>query len=128
MLLLLLLLLLLQFSSVASVTYPDLYEAFVGYIDVLDLDFLWMLSTDCWVNTNFYDTLLAITVGPLVVSALVLASYVLRIRGCRRDDADRRSRINQRHATFMYVISFLVYASASSAIFQVCSTWYRWDF
>lgn len=99
-------------------TYPDLYETFVGYIDVIDLDLGWMLSAECWIDTDFYDTLLLTTIGPLVVSGLVLASYVIRRRRCHADDQDRRSRIKHRHATFMYLISFLVYSTASSTIFQ----------
>ncbi|CAM9127774.1 unnamed protein product [Ectocarpus sp. 6 AP-2014] len=107
-----------QFASVASVTYPDLYATFVGFIDFLDLDVAWTLSVDCWVGTNFYVTLLTMTIGPVVVSVLVLGSWWIRTRHCPADDPDRFSRINQRHAKFMYLISFLVYSSVSSTVFQ----------
>lgn len=103
----------------ASVTYPDLYAKFVGFIDLFDLDVTWMLSVDCYVDTDFYDTLLPTTIGPVVVSVLVLGSWWIRRRNCPADDdPDRFSRINQRHAKFMYLISFLVYSSASSTVFQ----------
>ncbi|CAM9261198.1 unnamed protein product, partial [Laminaria digitata] len=102
-----------------SVAYPAVYESFVGYIDVVDLNLVWMLSAKCWVDTDFYDALLGTTIGPLVVSGIVLVSYILRSRRCpAHDDQDRRSRINHRHATFMYLVSFLVYTNASSRIFQ----------
>ncbi|CAN0218885.1 unnamed protein product [Ectocarpus sp. 4 AP-2014] len=107
-----------QFSAVASVTYPDAYETFVGYIDVIDLDLAWMLSAECWVDTNFYDTLLVTTFVPLVVSGLVLISFAIRSRWCGAEDQDRRSRIKHRHATALYLVSFLVYSSASSTAFQ----------
>eukprot|EP00903_Cladosiphon_okamuranus_P015420 g14243.t1 len=106
------------FSSVASVTYPDLYAKFVGFIDFLHLDVAWMLSVDCWVDTNFYNTLLTMTIGPVVVSMLVLGSWGIRRRHCPAADPDRFSRINQRHAKFIYLISFLVYSSVSSKVFQ----------
>lgn len=102
----------------ASVTYPDLYATFVGFTDFLDLDVAWMLSVDCWFGTNFYVTLLTMTIGPVVVSVLVLGSWWIRTRSCPTDDTDRLSRINQRHAKFMYLISFLVYSSVSSTVFQ----------
>lgn len=102
----------------ASVTYPDLYAAFVGFIDFLDLDVTWMLSVDCWVDTDFYNTLLTMTIGPMVVSVLVLGSWTIRRRRCPAADPDRFSRINQRHSKFMYVISFLIYSSVSSTVFQ----------
>ncbi|CAN0299763.1 unnamed protein product, partial [Pylaiella littoralis] len=107
-----------QFSAVASVTYPDAYEAFVGYIDVIDLDLVWMLSAECWVDTNFYDTLLITTIVPLVISGLVLISFAIRNRRCGAEDGDRRSRVKHRHATALYLVSFLVYSSASSTVFQ----------
>ena len=107
-----------QFSSVVSVTYPDVYETFVGYIDVLGLDLGWMLSVECWIDTDFYDTLLVKTIGPLVASVLVVMSYKFRIRNCRTEDQDRCSRIDHTHATFLYLISFLVYSASSSTIFE----------
>lgn len=107
-----------QFCAVARVTYPDVYETLVGYIDIIDLDLAWMLSAECWVDTNFYDTLLATTIAPLMVSGLVLASFTMRSHRCCAEDQDQRSRIKHKHATVLYLISFLVYSSASSVVFQ----------
>ncbi|CAN0030927.1 unnamed protein product [Scytosiphon promiscuus] len=107
-----------QFSAVARVTYPDVYETLVGYIDIINLDLAWMLSAECWVDTNFYDTLLATTIAPFVVSGLVLASFTIKSRQCCTEDHDQRSRIKHKHATALYLISFLVYSSASSTVFQ----------
>jgi len=109
-----------QFSSVASVTYPDVYGAFVNYIDVIDLDLSWIVSARCWVDTNFYDELLGTTIGPLAVAGLVLLSFKVRSRKCPAGDQERRSRINHTHTAFMYLISFLIYSRVSSTIFQVC--------
>eukprot|EP00903_Cladosiphon_okamuranus_P011974 g11246.t1 len=106
------------FASVASVTYPDLYAKFVGFFDLFDLDLNWMLSVDCYFDTDFYHTLLTTTIGPVVVSVFVLGSWWIRRRNCPADAQDRFSRINQRHAKSMYLISFLVYSSASSTVFQ----------
>ena len=109
-----------QFSAVASVTYPDVYGTFVNYIEVIDLDLAWIVSAKCWIDTNFYDTLLGTTIGPLVVAGLVLLSFTIKSRRCPAADQERRSRINHTHTTFMYLISFLVYGGVSSTIFQVC--------
>ncbi|CAM9623221.1 unnamed protein product [Scytosiphon promiscuus] len=106
-----------QFSSVASVTYPDVYDAFVGYMDFLKLDVAWMLSAKCWFETDFYDSLLAITIGPLVVCGLALASF-MRSSG-RSPSPALLKEIKRRHATFAYIVSVLVYSTASSAVFQV---------
>ncbi|CAM9714629.1 unnamed protein product, partial [Hapterophycus canaliculatus] len=107
-----------QFSSVASVTYPDVYETFVGYINFIKLDLAWMLSAKCWFETDFYDSLLTITIGPLVVCGLALASYV-KSKSRHLDDETILKEIKRRHATFIYIISVLVYSTASAAVFQV---------
>lgn len=99
-------------------TYPDVYETFVGYIDVIDLNLAWMVSAECWVDTDFYDTLLGTTIGPLIAAGLVLLSYMVRSKNCPTTDQDRRSRIDRRHASFVYLISFLVYSTTSSTIFR----------
>lgn len=107
-----------QFSSVASAIYPDIYNTFVGYIDIIDLDLAWMLSAECWFSTDFYDTLLTATIGPLVVSGLVLTSYAIGRRRCFTHGPDLLSRVNHKHATFLYLMSFLVYSTVSSTIFR----------
>eukprot|EP00903_Cladosiphon_okamuranus_P015418 g14241.t1 len=48
---------------------------------------------------------------------------MVRRRTCPAADPDRFSRINQRHAKFMYLISFLVYSSVSSTVIQT----FAWD-
>lgn len=109
-----------QFSSVASVTYPDVYDTFVGYINFFQLDLAWMLSAKCLVRTNFYHTLLTITIGPLVVCGLALVSFTRRSNGlCKVNDRRLLQEIKRRHATFIYIVSVLVYSTASSAVFQV---------
>lgn len=107
-----------QFSSMASVIYPGVYEKFVEYIDIIDLDLAWMLSAECWVETDFYDTLLTATIGPLIICGLVLISYAIRRRRYFTHGQDLLVRIYQKHATFLYLISFLVYSTVSSKIFQ----------
>lgn len=54
----------------------------------------------------------------MVVSGLVVLSFAMRSRGCSAADQDRRSRFKDRHATFLYLTSFLVYSSVSSTVFQ----------
>lgn len=106
-----------QFTSVASVTFPSLYESFLGYIDVVNLDLAWMLSAGCLIDADFYDSLLVSTMGPLAVAGLVLLSREATRRGCPADQ-DRRSKNERQHASVMFWISFLVYSTSSATIFQ----------
>lgn len=86
----------------ASVTYPELYEFFLEYVSVVNLDLTWMMSVGCLIDTDFYDSLLVFTIGPLVVAGLVLLSRTIMRRGCPANDKDKRSKIDRRHASAMF--------------------------
>lgn len=103
---------------VASVVYPDVYNTFLAYADVVNLNLGWMLSAGCLIDTDFYDNLLVSTIVPLVVVVVVATSH--RITSSRTPTSDRktRARIDRRHASAVFWVSFLVYATVSSAIFQ----------
>ncbi|CAM9121543.1 unnamed protein product, partial [Sphacelaria rigidula] len=73
-----------QFSSVANVTYPGVYEKFLSSVDMLNFDLSWVLSTACIFNVNFHDRLLISTLGPLVFIGLLYATYTLASRRYRR--------------------------------------------
>lgn len=101
-----------------SVTYPSLYESFLSYIDVVNLDLAWMMSAGCLVATDFYVSLLVSTIGPLVVAGLVVASRTVLRRRCPLNHQDARSKIDRRHASVLFWVSFLVYSTTSSVIFK----------
>lgn len=99
-------------------TYPRLYESFLSYIDVVNLDLAWMLSAGCLIDTDFYHSLLVSTIGPLAAAGLVLLSRAATLRRCPPSDQTRRSKHKRRHASAMFWISFLVYSTSSAVIFQ----------
>lgn len=103
---------------VASVVYPDVYNAFLKYVDVVNLNLGWMLSTGCLVETDFYDNLTVSTTVPLMVVGVVATSH--RVFSNRHSTSDRhtRARIDHSHVSALLWLSFLVYATVSSAIFQ----------
>ena len=102
----------------ASVAYPSIYETLVSHINVVNLNLAWILSAGCVIDTNFYDNLLLSTITPLVILALVAMSHMFA--RCRNpaDDQVARSRIDRRHASILLWVSFLVYSTVSSNIFQ----------
>ncbi len=107
-----------KFAAVTSVTYPSLYESFLAYVDVVNLDLAWMMSAGCLVDTDFFVSLLVATLGPLVAAGLVLLSRACSRRRCPASDQAARSKIDRRHASAMFWVSFLVYSSTSSIVFQ----------
>lgn len=71
-----------QFSSVASVTYPEIYEQFLSYVNIVaNFDVSLIFSTGCvWPDFNFHGTVLFNTLTPLAVAALLGITYVIAKR------------------------------------------------
>ena len=107
-----------QFATVASITYPAVYEAFLRYVDVFNLNVVWILSAGCLIESNFYHSLLVSTIGTLVIAGCVLASHAVSCRGCPAHDQEARAKIDQRHASVLFWMSLLVYATISSSVFH----------
>lgn len=103
---------------IASVAYPDVYNTFLKYVDVVNLNLGWMLSAGCLIDTDFYVNLLVSTIVPLVVVGVVAISYKIAKRRHSNSARKTRARINRRHAWVLFWVSFLVYSTVSSAIFQ----------
>ncbi|CAM9986983.1 unnamed protein product, partial [Laminaria digitata] len=91
---------------VASVVYPDVYNTFLKYVDVVNLNLGWMVSAGCLVETDFYHHLLVSTIVPLVVVVVVATVQ------------QTRARLSRKHASVLFWVSFLVYSTVASAIFQ----------
>lgn len=98
--------------------YPEIYETFLGYVDVVNLDLAWMMSAGCLIDTDFYDSLLVSTIGPLVMTGLVLLSRTVMRRRYPANDQIKRSKSDRRHASAIFWVSFLVYSKTSGTIFQ----------
>lgn len=109
----------------ASVTYPDVYESFLQYIDFANLDLGWVLSAGCLIETDFYENLVVMTLAPLGTVIIVVISYAVSTRGKTfGDDHDTVVQSRNRHASVLFWVSFLVYSTTSSAAFQIfaCDT------
>ena len=103
---------------VASVVYPDIYNTMLKYADVVNLNVGWMLSAGCFIDTNFYHNLLLSTILPLVVFCVVIMSHKVTSRTHSTSNGLTRARIDRKHALVIFWVSFLVYATVSSIIFQ----------
>ncbi|CAM9848157.1 unnamed protein product, partial [Laminaria digitata] len=101
-----------------SITYPTVYGTFLTYVDVFNLNFGWMLSAGCEISSNFYHGLLLSTLGTFTAAVLVLISYRITCRKCPQGDQYARDRIDRRHASVLLWVSFFVYSTVSSSIFQ----------
>ena len=62
-------------GGILDVPWPDFYSQFARKFDVFNLNVLSIASSACIVTTSFYDKLLAMTVGPIVLAFLIFGYY-----------------------------------------------------
>ena len=106
-----------QFSSVANVTYPDVYQRFLDGVNILNFDVLWIPSAGCLVDVDFHGRLLVSTIGPLVALALLAITYTVAKRRSSGSEAALQ-RIRHKHMSAVLLMTFLVYSSVSATVFQ----------
>ncbi|CAN0099518.1 unnamed protein product [Ectocarpus sp. 12 AP-2014] len=89
-------------------------------MDVFNFDLGSLLAAGClWTDINFHHRLLFSTIGPLVVVAFLAMTYLMAVRrnGASGDGAVVKN-IRHKHQTALLLLTFLVYSSASSMVFQ----------
>ena len=106
-----------QFTSIANVTYPDVYQKFLDSVNVLNFDALWIPSVGCIIDVDFHDRLLVATILPLAVLLLLLATFTIAKR-MNKGSGESLEKVRERHMSVILLVSFLVYSSVSSTIFQ----------
>ncbi|CAM9385517.1 unnamed protein product [Laminaria digitata] len=110
-----------QFADAANVTYPGVYQEFMNGIDVINFDLGSVLSAGCvWSDIDFHDRLLVSTLGPFVVVGLLAMTYWI----ATRRDSTVVEKIHRKHQTAFLLLTFLIYSSVSSTVFQTfaCET------
>ncbi|CAM9117457.1 unnamed protein product [Sphacelaria rigidula] len=110
-----------QFSEVANVTYPDVYQEFLNGLDVLNFDLRWILSTGCIFDVDFHERLLISTIAPIVGLAILGGTYLVGGRNRDRWSDATLGRFRRKHLTMVIILTFLVYSSVSSILFQMFS-------
>lgn len=106
-----------QFSSVANVTYPDVYQRFLDWVNILNFDVLWIPSAGCLVDVGFHGRLLVATIGPLIALALLAITYTVAKRRSSGSETALQ-KIRHKHMSMVLLITFLVYSSVSATVFQ----------
>ena len=107
-----------QFTSVANVTYPDTYQRFVDGLDILNFDLGWTMSADCIIAIDFHDRLLISTIGPIVVVMVLGITFAIAVSRHRRSQ-EALQNVRHKHVSTLLLLTFLVYSSASSLVFQM---------
>ena len=106
-----------QFSLVANVVYPKLYQRFLDVITLANFDLGWIPSAACIMDVDFHVELIAATVGPLLLVASLGLTYTVALHRNRGSER-AMSAVRRKHANATIVIALLLYSVASSAVFR----------
>lgn len=109
-----------QIASVANITYPRAYERFLNVVSVLNFDLSWVMAMGCIVNVDFHHHLLIVTISPFVALIFLGVTYTVAQNKHRWSAAAIRT-IRYKHASAALLLTFLVYSSVSSVLFQMFS-------
>ncbi|CAM9334760.1 unnamed protein product [Discosporangium mesarthrocarpum] len=125
-----------QFSDISSAEYPRVYQHFLTLLDGVNLDIGWIFSASCVFDVGFYEKLVATTVTPLILFLGLLCTYMFATRRLqprlsfkRRGPMStsrslslvehrQRESIWARHMSIFLLLTFLVYSTTSTVIFQ----------
>jgi hypothetical protein len=136
-----------QYISISGLRLPELYMKFLSWTRIFNLNVGGILSFACALRVSFYDRLLINTLLPIAVLLLLRLTYsTVQYREARRaaallaaagaaaatgddssDDsgisvdeqlAARLQRALTKHHTVFLVMTFLIYSTVSTAVFQ----------
>lgn len=108
-----------QFSSIANVTYPSVYQDFLDWLDILNLDIGLFFSSSCIVDVDFYGKLLLSTIIPIVIGLCLIVTYFIGKNKCTSSDDVKK--MKEKHMSMLILLTFFVYSNVSSVLFQMFS-------
>eukprot|EP00904_Undaria_pinnatifida_P003224 jgi/Undpi1/12902/HiC_scaffold_7.g02568.m1 len=124
-----------QFTAIANVTYPQVYQRFLDAVNVINFDLGWIsqLSMGCLFDIGIHGRLLIATIGPIIAAMFLSFTYIVATRGIDRgvsqfsDPINRNSggslqdlrMVRHRHVSMGLLLTFLIYSSVSSVVFQM---------
>ena len=106
-----------QFTAMAFVTYPDVYQTLLDGLNVVNFDLSWILSAGCIVDVDFHDRLLMSTIGPIVAVMFLGCTYAAAAR-IHRGAAETLQNVRHKHVSLLLLLTFVVYSSVSSVLFS----------
>ena len=98
------------------VSYPEPFEALVAWMSFIELDFVRIVPMSCMMSYSFFDTLLASTLFPLILAAIILGAGKTSSR-LRRDPADQRAAWIYAHSWFL-LLTYVVFTGTSTTVLR----------
>ena len=98
---------------------PNGYQSFLEGVNFLNFDLSWVFSIGCFLEVDFHDRLLWTTIAPVVMIGLLGGTYAVAVRKHRRSPETVLRDIWHKHVSTALLVTFLVYSSVSSVVFQM---------
>ena len=108
-----------QFVSVSNVNFPNVYDKFLDRVNFFNFDLSWVVSIRCFLEVDFHDRLLWTTITPVVVMGLLGVTYIIAVNKHRASSETLFRKIRQKYVSTALLITFFVYSSVSSVVFQM---------
>ena len=108
-----------QFVSVSNVDFPNVYDKFLDRVNFFNFDLSWVVSIRCFLEVDFHDRLLWTTITPVVIMGLLGVTYFIAANKHRASSETFFRKTRQKHVSTALLITFLVYSSVSSVVFQM---------
>ena len=108
-----------QFDSVSNVAYQNVYQKFLDSVNLFNFDMSWVVSIGCFFEVDFHDRLLWTTITPVVIMGVLGITYVVAVHSHRKYPQTFFRKIQEKHVSMALLVTFLVYSSVSSVVFQM---------
>jgi len=104
------------------------YHTFISWAGLVKLDLGWIVALGCYLQPDFYQQLLIITITPLVIVVLLLCNYARiwysnRVTAADENRSYKRTTILEEtrisHTGLFLGLTFYIYSTISTALFQV---------
>jgi hypothetical protein len=116
-----------QMPSVVGPLFGPFYLSFLQIFSIINFNVLSFFNLDCLYKTNYYSALMYATIGPFVLIALVLLSFLMKKLWLRNTFAPYPMKQLRRDVlTATLMISFFIFSPTSITIFQ-CFTCEHFD-
>ena len=103
----------------ANATFPHVYQRLLDGVDFLNFDMSWVLSVGCFLEVDFHDRLLWMTITPVVMMCFLGLTYAIAVRKYGRSSEMSLRNARQKHVSMVLLVTFLVYSSVSSVVFKM---------
>lgn len=106
-----------QFDAITGDVYPEVYQAFVSNLSLINIDFELVLWYSCFASNDFYDRLLFATIAPLLVITVLAVSYFIGKKRNSGSESAIRKVWHKHQAAVLYIL-LLVYSPVSFKILK----------